>query len=242
MSSDPRIEQLLGARSPFISGPGELLCHHTARLLLEVPEWKAFFGECIDGYYRQDYSIRSLPALRFYSDRYEMETQSWWLDGNVTMDMLLPPSLRREDLQKVADVAVAALLQQFRRPDFFGALRGVVPGLNYYGKGFKADKNKAWQPESQETQLIPMADVQLSFRVDMREWDAFLESDDRTVNDPFRRTLKTLASIATIIRAGEPPQNVDIPIEQQVGPDLPVVLETEDGDTITTESGEDIET
>jgi hypothetical protein len=232
--SDPRIEQLLRGRSPFLSGPGELLCFHSARLLLEVPEWRGFFGEYIDGYYREDYGIRNLPALRFYSDKFESESQSWWLDGNVDMDVLLPPSLRRGDLQKVSDVVVAALLQQFRRDSFLEGLRLVVPGLNYYGRGFHADKNKAWQPASSESELIPMAAVSLNFRVDLREWDAYLESADRTVDDPFRKTLKTLASIGTIIRAGRGEQAVEIGIDQPAGSEP---LLTESGDEIETEDG-----
>ena len=77
-----------------------------------------------------------------------------------------------------------------------------MPGLNELGKTFTVDKSLAFQPESSQ-EIVPMTRLTINFRIDLREWDAFLESDNRTKDDPFERTLADLEYISTLIQGIE---------------------------------------
>lgn len=200
--SELRIDQL--TPNPFISSPGDLLASTVATLIAEVPQFQKIFGSGsgrnIDGYLRGDYGIRNLPALRIYQmEPYTMVADNWFITGQLELDVILPPSLRREDLHIVSDVITGAILQQFRRTSFFQAVRAVVPGLNWLGQSITVSKNRAFMLN--EDTEIPMAVLTSDFRFDLREWDLYLESDDRTVDDPFDRTLANLETIAAFIQA-----------------------------------------
>ena len=47
--------------------------------------------------------------------------------------------------------------------------------------------------------MVPMAQVTINFRLDLRQWDIFLEEHNRTVDDPFEQTLADLALIVATI-------------------------------------------
>lgn len=205
------------APNPFLSSPGDALSDFTAKGVALVPQFKKIFGERVDGYMRMDYSLRELPALRIYNNDFVMEADNWFCTGTMTADVLLPASVRRNDLQIFTDVLTGALIQQFRRQSFFDSLRAQVPGLNYLGQSITLKKDLAFQLT--EEQLVPMAQATINFRVDLREWDLFLESDGRTVDTPFIRTLANLERIWTTIH-GESLEGstttADVAIQQPV--------------------------
>jgi hypothetical protein len=205
--------------NPFLSSPGDLLAHYCAQQIALVPQFKTVFGQFIDGYLRMDYAIRNLPALRIYQmESYTMEADNWFVVGQLEADVILPASLRRELLHTVSDKITGALLQQFRRTPFFQTMKGLVPGLNWLGQSITVSKNRAFQFD--EDTLVPMAVLSINFRVDLREWDLYLESQDRTVDDPFEVTLADLAVIGTTIAAllddNKTDAGVDIQITQNV--------------------------
>jgi hypothetical protein len=182
----------------FLTQPAEFLCQQVAKLLGAVPAWRVIFGESIDAYMRMDYQQRSLPALRIYNTLYEKQFESWWVEGDLVLDLIFPPSLRRRDLQQYPDTISGALLQQFRRLSFFNAVSAVVPALNELGKKFRVDKSFAFEWGSD---LVPLTKILVNFKIDLRIWDSYLESDDRTKDDPFERTLADLAMIGITIQA-----------------------------------------
>ncbi len=183
----------------FYSGPIEFLVAKVAQRLLAVPQFALVFGTRIDPYQRMDYSLRETPALRIYNHTWIKEFESWFLVGELLLDVIFPASIRRTLEQQYQDTIVAALCQQFRRNDFFVALCNDVPGLNELGKEFSVDKSLgfAWGSGSQEP--APLTQIRLNFRLDLRIWDEFLTSDDRTKNDPFEKTLGNMTFIHTII-------------------------------------------
>lgn len=183
-------------RPTFLQGPADALVAAVRATIAEVPQWVAVFGQSIDAYKRMDYSLRELPALRIYSDRQRKTGESWFLDGELALDVILPASLRREDLQKVQDVLVAALVQQFRRPSFLSELRLLVPGLNEIGKTFDVDKALGFEWDQD---VVPLAQIVANYRVDLREWDRWMEEDCRTKDEPFERTLGELTRIVSVI-------------------------------------------
>ena len=195
MASDKTLSEKLKA-DIFLDGPGDLLCKLIAQEIAKVPEWLAVFENSIDTYERFDFTLRQLPALRIYSHLLRKEQESHYCVGDVLIDIVLPPSLRREDLQTVQDRLGSAMLQQFRRPTFFQALRAVVPGLNELGKVFVIDKTLGmkWQEET-----CPITQLQVNFRLDLKEWDHYLEEEGRTKDEPFKRTLGELKRIVTTI-------------------------------------------
>lgn len=181
----------------FIDSPGEFLVKQLCLELLKVDEWRELFGEYIDPYQRQDYPFHALPALRVYNLGYTKESDSGFVNGNVTADVLLPAELRREQLEQVTDTITTALLQQFRRPTFFQTLSELVPGLNQLGTIFDVDKALVFQWGENE---IPMAEIRINFRLDLRVWDEHLTETGRTKDDPFNVTLGNLRKIASEIR------------------------------------------
>jgi hypothetical protein len=182
---------------PFFSGPTEFMIHELAKRLREVKQFKLIFGESIDGYRRMDFSERELPALRVYNNTFVKEGESWFINGDVKVDVILPASLRRNDLQQVQDTISAALLQQFRRPKFFDKMNGLVPGLNELGKIFSVDKSLGFEWGED---IVPLTQITLNFRLDLRQWDDYLESTNRTKDEPFEATLKNLELIANRIQ------------------------------------------
>lgn len=189
-----------GKETLFVTGPAEFLCQQVALMLLEDPVWAKIFGPNIDPYKRMDYPIRAFPALRIFSDRLNKDDESWFVTGNLTMDIILPASLRRKELQQLPDTISAALLQQFRRTSFFNAVSARVPGLNELGKRFEVEKEIGFQMADDE-EICPLVRITANFRLDLRVWDDYLTSDNRTKDDPYERTLVDLEQICFVIQA-----------------------------------------
>lgn len=202
--------------SLFLTGPAEFLCRVICEELRAIDAWKAFFGENIDPYKRMDYSMRALPALRVFVPRYQKEFESWFINGNVAMDIILPPAIRRAETEQIPATVAAALLQQFRSPKFFNTIDSTVPGLNELGKTVDVDKELAF---AFEQEMAPLVRIEMNFRIDLREWDDYAESDYRTKDDPFERTLADLRRLATTVRGIDEdgnPVDVQVEIEQNV--------------------------
>jgi hypothetical protein len=183
----------------FLTGPGEYLCARIAdSLKAEDGPWRKLFGTSIDPYKRMDFSIRELPAMRVYIEHYRKEYESWYINGEVLIDLIWPAALRRNELEQIPATVASALMQQFRRPEWFSALCQVVPGLNELGK--IVDVDKAMGFELAEDEVVPMTALTFNFRMNLAEWDEYLEADYRTKDDPFLRTLGDLSRIYTKIQ------------------------------------------
>lgn len=180
----------------FVNGPAEFLVQQMALNLKGVEQWKKIFGESIDAYKRMDYSIRQLPALRIYNDDFNKDYESWFIEGDIKADIILPASLRRTEVQQIQDTISNALLQQFRRPLFFTTMMGVVPGLNELGKKFTCNKSLGFEFEEN---MVPLTQLTINFRLDLRIWDDYLEQTDRTKDSPFEAVLGNLESIVGTI-------------------------------------------
>jgi hypothetical protein len=185
------------ANEPFISGPAEFLVQEICRQLKQVPQWAKIFGDFIDPYKRMDYEYRNLPAMRVYNDEARKEFESWFIDGDIFAEIILPAYVRRNDLQQIQDTLSMALLQQFRRPTFFDTMATRVPGLNQLGKSFSVDKalGLEWGDG-----LVPLTRIRINFRLDLRVWDDYLEQTDRTKDSPFEAILGNLENLATTIQ------------------------------------------
>lgn len=201
------------SENPFLDGPAEFLCKATAKQIGLVPEFKMIFGDFIDPYEREDYGTRNLPALRIFNYEAVKEHESHYITGDIHLDIIFPPSIRRLETQQLQDTVYSALLQQFRRDPFFYAMREAVPGLNEYGKVFRVDKTLGMQWEDG---IAPITRITANFRLDLKEWDAYLERGCRTKEDPFHRTLGELRRIAGRIdglTVGEDLESKDVTIE-----------------------------
>lgn len=181
----------------FLDGPGEFLAKQICLDLLKVKQWALIFGERIDPYMRMDYSQRDFPALRIYDKGWIKENESWFVTGNLYFDLILPASIRRAETQQIPGTLCAAMVQQLRRPTFFENLVIEVPGLNELGKVMNVDKALAFEWGEDE---LPLTQIMVNFRLDLRAWDSYLETQSRTKDDPFERTLDTLTSIAVTIQ------------------------------------------
>lgn len=180
----------------FFDGPAEFLVKQLAAKLKAVPEFAEVFGESIFGYLRQDFSIRQLPGMRIYNQRFTKEYESWFITGDVKIDVIFPASIRREETQQLQDTLSAAIVQQFRRPGFFSAMEAVVPGLNELGKTVSSDKSLGFEWGED---VVPLTQLTINFRIDLRQWDEYLEATNRTKEQPFKPTLGDLKRIVSVI-------------------------------------------
>lgn len=173
----------------FMSGPAEYLCLVIAKLLKLEPHFAAIFGTDIDEYMRMDYGFTNLPAMRIYNKSYRKEFDSWFIKGDIVCDVILPADLRREELQRFTDLMCSAVVQQFRRPEFFIELEEALPGLNELGKSVDVDKALVFEWGDNQA---PLTQIVLNFRIDLRMWDDYLEQTNRTKDSPFEETLDAL--------------------------------------------------
>ena len=204
----------------FKDGPGEYLASSVAVAIMQEPHFAQVFGDSVDNYEREDYSMRELPALRVYNPGYRKEQESHYISGELKLDVILPASIRRKETESIPSRISAALLQQFRRPPFFAAMQEKVPGLNELGKIFGVDKSLTFQNEAM-TDECPVVQITLNFRIDQKQWDAYLEEQGRTKDDPFDVTLADLKLIASTIQGINDQEVVEITIggQQTIGGD-----------------------
>lgn len=193
-----RLEQL--EEPSWYLQPADRVVDSMVQLFKAEPVFAKIFGDEIDGYKRMDYGARAFPALRVYTDTGRNEGVTWYANGDVKVDVILPASVRRNDLQKFSDLLTSTVFAQIRRQSFLDSMRKLVPGLNELGKVFSWDKGLAFQPAESED-LFPMTQIVVHYRVLMEEWDRFMEDDYRTVDDPFERTLADLLTMYMTIIA-----------------------------------------
>lgn len=202
--------------NPFIDSPAQFLAKWCAILIKRVPQFSLIFQDQIDAYQKDDYALRCLPALRIYDKGYTKEFDSWFITGTLYLDIILPASLRRIENQEVPDVLSGALLQQFRRPSFFAEMEKSIPGLNELGKTFEVDKELCFEWGEN---IVPLTQIRANFRIDLREWDEYLEQTDRTKDTPFEETLGNLETLAGEIDAYRNQEDIELTlgIEQKIG-------------------------
>lgn len=191
-----RIDSL--AKNPFLDGPAEFLVKTVVDEIGKVPQWKLLFGDQIDPYLRMDYGLRALPALRVYNRVWRKTSDNAWIVGDLLADVIFPASRRRAELQQVQDTVSAALLQQFRRNPFFAVCLAGCPGLNELGREISCDKSLGFLYGDD---VVPLTQLTINFRLDLRKWDDYLEQTNRVSDDPFEETLANLTKIVTTIKA-----------------------------------------
>lgn len=207
----------------FLDGPCEFLSKSVALAIKNEEHFKVLFGDSVEDYDREDFSIRELPACRVYAYRYTKEHESHYINGELFLDVILPPLVRRADTEEIQSRISSALLQQFRRPSFFAAMQSAVPGLNELGKVFSVDKSLGYQNTNDDAEC-PLTHMTLNFRLDLKVWDAYLESQGRTKDEPFQKTLENLRVIASKIQgirkdADLATKDVEIATKQDIGGD-----------------------
>lgn len=183
----------------FFDSPGEFLVKTICDVLKSQDVWKKLYGDNIDPYQRMDYDIRALPALRIYNNGGSNTTEDWFVDGDIKADSILPASLRRNELQQVQDTLTSALMQQFRSQEFFTAIGAKVPGLNWLGRTFTWDKSLGFDYGGEDA--VPLTQITLNFRLDLRIWDDYLVSQGRTKEEPFCKTIAPLQKLIYTIQA-----------------------------------------
>lgn len=182
----------------FYNGPVEFLVKRIAKKLKLVEPFSRLFSDEIYGYMRMDFSIRSLPGIRIYNGVYNKLHESHYIEGEIKADIIYPANLRRDEVQQIQDTVSGAIVQQFRRPSFFEELCTEVPGLNELGKTINVNKELGFQVDSEE---VPLTQITLNFRLDLKVWDYYLEQTNRTKDSPFEEILGDLDKIIGTIQA-----------------------------------------
>jgi len=180
--------------------PGELIVDKLADAIKAERVFKLIFDDRIEPYMRMDFGVRELPAIRMFNSAGRKESETGYFTGEIKMDVIFPPAVRREELQRYPSRVVSALLAQFRRQKFFAALCEEIPGLNEMGKVFNYDNTLAFVAKDTE-ELCPMVQLVVGWRILLADWDLFLESDERTTDDPFERTLGDLERLTVEVQA-----------------------------------------
>ncbi len=192
----------------FLTGPGEYLVQVFVAELNKDPSWKKLFGASIADYERMDFSMRELPAMRVHTPHYKRDFESWYENGEIIIDVIWPPSIRRGELQKLPATIAAAMVQQLSRPEFFQTICDQIPGLNELGKSIDVDMTLGFQWQDE---IVPLTRIKANFRILLQEWYDYLNDDYRTKDDPFHRTLSDLKKIVATIEAlrSDDPQDVE---------------------------------
>ena len=198
----------------FLTQPGEFLVETVASQLRSTSVWAELFSaEAIESYDRMDFSMRDLPAMRIYVDEYVKNAETWYENGDVLIDMIWPASIRRNDLTRLPSTVAGAMIQQLRSDTFFEAIAAKVPGLNELGKIVRANFNLVFKYEND---LFPLTRLTVNYRILLAEWDEYAESDYRTKDEPFARTLEDLKRIVTTIKGLEEIDPDDSEVEIQI--------------------------
>lgn len=146
-------------------------------------------------YARADWSIRDLPAVNIYEGEPEQKTSdNAWLDGSVRIAVYWPPQLRRADYQQFPVLFKGAMQKFFTSKYMYPLLdphptvnvETKVPGLNKFGSEI------SWTPQIEgavQDTNVPVTILDVKYRIDLRAWYRYLETQDFTKDDPFEATL-----------------------------------------------------
>lgn len=174
---------------------------HFVQELMNERVFQQIFGESVADYQRMDFGFRNLPALRVFNVSGNSNAQTWYVSGDLRVEVIFPPLIKRSELQVFPDLLVTAILAQLRRPSFFNAMRRRVPGLDQLGFNYTWDKGLGFKAADQED-VAPMTALGVNFRVNKDVWDQHVEAnDDREQDSPFLRTLSQLERFTGIIQA-----------------------------------------
>lgn len=189
----------LREKNPFVDGPADFLAEVCLAEMKAEPRFAKIFRSSMDSYQRDDYSAIQFPALRLYSLRATKGSDSGYVTGTVTADVIWPQSLRRGEQFKFPDIVSSGIMQHFRRHRaFFDKVLAQVPGLTELGRSFDVDKTLGfvWKDE-----VLPTTQMTFNFKIDLRLWDDHLEATLRTEEEPFEQTLEALELIGSEIAA-----------------------------------------
>jgi len=176
---------------------GDAIVEKVVDELKNEPIVQRIFGDSIEPYMRMDFSTRELPALRIFNPTGRKDSITGYLTGEVKIDVIFPPNVRRAEMQRYPDLVVSMLMAQFTRPSFYATMRGHIPGLNELGRTFSYDKALGFIPKDSQ-ELCPLTQITLGWRVLLADWNLYLESDERTVDKPFEKTLGDLERLIVI--------------------------------------------
>jgi hypothetical protein len=150
------------------------------------------------------------------------EADQGWINGALTIQVFWPASLRREAVARIPRIFTSAIIQFFTS-DFAAALLDPhptvnvatkVPGLNELGKTL------TWSPNVEgvvENEMVPVTMVEVRYRVDLRAWYRFLNTDYRTKGNPFVRSLYDLVAVYGVYDGvKDTPENVQVEIPQHI--------------------------
>ena len=180
--------------------PGDKIAETVVAQMKTWRVFRAIFGDSIVDYKRADFPARELPALRVYNDTGRADSDTWYLTGELKLDVIFPASLRRSETQRLPQLVASAIMALFRSQKFFDAVKAAVPRLNELGKSYSWDKALGFvAPDAEE--INPLTQVTANFRVLLEEWDRYMEDDDRTRDDPFDKTLGDLETLYLKINA-----------------------------------------
>lgn len=199
----------------FLTSPGEELSNKTLMQMAKIPGFTTLFGPYKSDdsgakntdqqrwadYNREDWSIRQLPALNVYeSGSEDKESDNAYLNGTMRFQVFWPPNFRRSDIARV-QAAFKGVMENFFASQYVDAMLDEhisiervekVLGLNQYGKVLN------WTPNVEalvENNLVPATIVDVRYRIDLRAWYRELEFQDRTRQEPFKKTLGDLQNI-----------------------------------------------
>lgn len=201
----------------FIDAPGQFLVRSLIQQMAQVPGFVQLFGvpkfsSAATGfrleqagkwadYARHDWSIRQLPAIAIYEAEAEDKiSRNAYINGTLQIQVCWPASFRRSDLSRIPTAFKGALVNFFESKLVTSMLDEIywhqrpekIPGLNELGKVIN------WSPNTEglvESDFVPVTLVSVKYRLDLRSWYRYLEFDDRTIDQPFDRTLADLTQI-----------------------------------------------
>jgi hypothetical protein len=210
----------------FGSSPGDDLVVKLMGQLAKVDGFVSLFGSYSSDtneqrwadYERFDWSIRQLPTICvFEGDDENKESDNAFLNGNIKINIFLPPKLRRNAIRRF-EVSLKGIFQNFFASEYatkmldelFHITRSEkVYGLNELGRII------TWHPNTEgiiETESVPVVHLTVNYKIDLRSWYRALEYMGRTKENPFSNTLDDLQ----LITGTHEGYNSDVKVEDRI--------------------------
>lgn len=196
MNASPKVNQI--SYRTWCHLPDQKLCYHAMEILLKDKKLMNILRGQSAIYNRDDWDVRSLPALSVYYRRISQESSAWFREGVIVFKYQFPTEVVKDRLHEITAVMAGATDNIFQSADNFYALVDKVPGLRRFGQSINWDTKDSEQL-GQNNILTLVGEY--DFRIDYYVWRKYI-TDTIGANpiDPCVEIYKTVTGFSLDVR------------------------------------------
>ena len=141
-----------------------------AAYLLTITDVATYFNNTINDYRRIDYTSNQMAALNIYIIRENYITGPWYLDGDIQLELCLPPVLVRQEIALHSGYASNLLSLHLSTLDLITAVEATNPGLVDIGSRFNWDYKESTGLFSNNKVSAYTVKGTINFRISLLEY------------------------------------------------------------------------